>query len=194
MDGGTVWNTNLVSAIDQCKSLGYSHEEIILDVIECDSYEMAPWDKRNDAISNHLRYQDIKTYNDNTNDIYEFLQAFPDVNFRYYIGPSEPLPSGLNLLNFDNETNTWPMQMLGRLDGENAMKDGEGMMFSKFKEWGSNTTLQHQYPKIGSYLQKNILLRAEVHKQERRHQTWCESPTDPLCAGQATEEPEGFFQ
>jgi hypothetical protein len=33
------------------------------------------------------------------------------------------------------------MQMVGRLDGENALKDGEGFMFNKFNEWKENNDL-----------------------------------------------------
>ena len=33
MDGGTVWNTNLVSAVDKCKELGFTDKDIIIDVL-----------------------------------------------------------------------------------------------------------------------------------------------------------------
>lgn len=57
------------------------------------------------------------------------MTMFPDVNYRYYVQPSQTLGSSLQMLNFANVTNTWPYQMVGRLDGENALKDGEGFMF-----------------------------------------------------------------
>jgi len=31
--------------------------------------------------------------------------------------------------------------MTGRLDGENALKDGDGFMFKKFDEWKQNISL-----------------------------------------------------
>jgi hypothetical protein len=43
------------------------------------------------------------------------------------------------MLNFDNKTSTFPMQMLGRKDGANALKSGEGFYFGKLKEWGENS-------------------------------------------------------
>lgn len=55
-----------------------------------------------------MRYKAINDHNTATNDVLEFLQAFPAINFRYYIEPSDPLPGGLSLLNFDNTTVTWP--------------------------------------------------------------------------------------
>ena len=33
MDGGTVWNTNLVSAVDKCKELVDDDSKIILDIV-----------------------------------------------------------------------------------------------------------------------------------------------------------------
>ena len=33
MDGGTVWNINIDSAVNQCFEMGYAEEDIIMDVI-----------------------------------------------------------------------------------------------------------------------------------------------------------------
>lgn len=35
MDGGTVWNVNVSSAINQCKDRGASNDEIVIDVVVC---------------------------------------------------------------------------------------------------------------------------------------------------------------
>ena len=42
MDGGTVWNTNVDSAINQCRDMGASNEEITLDIVVCGGYGMTP--------------------------------------------------------------------------------------------------------------------------------------------------------
>ena len=57
------------------------------------------------------------------------MQAYPKINFRHYITSSEPLAGARGILDFNNATMSWPMQMIGRLDGENAVKDGDGFMF-----------------------------------------------------------------
>ena len=36
MDGGTTWNSNMMSAILKCHSLGYKESDIVLDVILLD--------------------------------------------------------------------------------------------------------------------------------------------------------------
>ena len=81
-----------------------------------------------------MRYKDIKDYYNGMDDILGFIQAFPDINFRYYVQPSSPLPLK-DILNAGNATSTYPMQMQGRLDGENAVKSGEGFIFDQLKEF-----------------------------------------------------------
>ena len=89
------------------------------------------------------------------------MQEFPKVNYRYYIEPSQELPL-LAVLDFRNKT-TWPMQMQGRVDGENALKDGEGWMFSKFKEWHNSLDLQSKFVRISDYIRSVVKERASVH-------------------------------
>lgn len=35
MDGGTVWDVNISSAIDQCQAMGSTNEEITVDILVC---------------------------------------------------------------------------------------------------------------------------------------------------------------
>ena len=35
MDGGTVWDVNIDSAVNQCLNMGYPEDKIILDVLVC---------------------------------------------------------------------------------------------------------------------------------------------------------------
>jgi len=128
--------------------------KITLDILVCDDNELDDWTSENNAMSNYLRFNGLKSYHTSIADIEEFSQAFPDVNFRYYITPTEPLPTGLGILNFDNTTATFPMQMVGRLDGENAVKSGEGFVMKKIKEWRSSAALKLEFPKLGAWIKK----------------------------------------
>jgi len=65
------------------------------------------------------------------------------------------------------------MQMVGRLDGENAVKSGEGFVMEKIKEWRSSAAIKLEFPRLGAWVKKVLLDEREKHKQERRHQ-----PTD----------------
>lgn len=55
--------------------------------------------------------------------------------------PSKPLPGGLALLNFDPSA-TGPMMDLGKQDGLNVIKLGEGAMFDMLHSWGSDEGLR----------------------------------------------------
>jgi hypothetical protein len=80
------------------------------------------WKHQKDAFSNFLRFKDIKDYYDGASNVYNFIKAFPNINYRHYIQPSQPVAGSIGILDFNNATNTWGMQMTGRMDGKNAIK------------------------------------------------------------------------
>lgn len=59
--------------------------------------------------------------------------------------------------------------MQGRLDGENAIKSGEGYMFKKINEWNDCKKLQAEYPQVGTYIHAQVKDVAEYWKQKRMH-------------------------
>ena len=60
MDGGTVWNTNLVSAVERCKEIVKNESEITLDIIVCDTNKLDKWNDVKNGLNNYLRFQDVK--------------------------------------------------------------------------------------------------------------------------------------
>jgi hypothetical protein len=61
MDGGTVWNTNLFSAIQRCREQVDNDSQITVDILTCEKGEtMEEWDDRGKTESNYLRNQEIK--------------------------------------------------------------------------------------------------------------------------------------
>lgn len=152
MDGGTVWNTNLASAVNRCKEIVDDDSEITIDIILCSSHELPSWNENtSSALNNWLRYDGIKKYHNGVADVVEFREAFPKVNYRYYIEPTGPVAGGLDILKVDNSTVTWPMQMLGRKDGKAIVDLGEGFMFEKMEEWSKNKEIKKEYPTVGQY-------------------------------------------
>jgi len=110
MDGGTVWNTNLASAIQRCEELVDDHSQITIDVIICQDYEIATWTDQGNAMNGFQRFTNIQGHYRDISDVYDLMTIFPDVNYRYYVQPSQTLQgSSLDMLNFDNTTSTWPM-------------------------------------------------------------------------------------
>lgn len=104
-DGGVAYGTNLVSAVTRCQEQVDDDSQIILDIVVCGGNQLESWDNPNNAVNNHQRFSDIQSYYNAVADIYEFMQAFPNVTYRYYVEPSASLG---NALDFDNST-TWPM-------------------------------------------------------------------------------------
>lgn len=43
MDGGTIYNTNIVSAIERCRETVDSDKDITIDIIICDSPNLGAW-------------------------------------------------------------------------------------------------------------------------------------------------------
>ena len=133
MDGGTVFNLNMVSAVHRCREIVDDDSMINIDILMCSAGKEAQegWEYKNKAVSNFLRYQDIKSAYESNDDVREFMKAFPKVNFRYYVEPTEPIPGGLDIINVDNTTITWPLQELGRKDGGASVLMGPGESFKK---------------------------------------------------------------
>ena len=72
MDGGTVWNTNLVSAVDRCLELVDSKSQIIVDIAICGHADIEPVTSLNNTVSNLGRYWDIRKYHSTMDDILEY--------------------------------------------------------------------------------------------------------------------------
>lgn len=55
MDGGTVWNTNLIGAINRCREIVTDDSQIEIDVLECSTLKsISLWDDKL-TIGNYLR-------------------------------------------------------------------------------------------------------------------------------------------
>jgi len=101
-------------------------------------------------MDNYMRYQDIKNYYGEMNDVLEFKQTRPNVNYRYLFIPSEPLTSGFDELVFDNST-IFPMTQIGIHDALKALNLEEGIGFEMLEEWSTNPELKKQHPRFENY-------------------------------------------
>ena len=69
MDGGTVWNVNVPSAVEQCLAAGYAESDIIMDVIIVGYSQIEGHGMSNNAITNFMSGWDEKSFYRNTNSI-----------------------------------------------------------------------------------------------------------------------------
>ena len=82
IDGGSVWNLNPISAIQQCLEIVDSEEDIIMDVaIYSDDYVQAET-KVGSTLPNMLRAHNIRKSRNGIDMIDNALRAYPDVNYR----------------------------------------------------------------------------------------------------------------
>lgn len=128
--------------------------KITVDVIDALTYKSPDYtdDARKSAIENFQRYKELKKYNEGgAADVGEIMAGFPKVNFRHYVAPSQGL-SIASALDGTNSTCTFPMQLLGRQDGANSIKLGEGYMNKKMMEWMDSPELQRQNPNMNDYV------------------------------------------
>jgi hypothetical protein len=72
MDGGTVWNTNLISAVEKCMDLVDDKSKIIVDIAICGHSELNSINETSNTISNLMRYWDIRKYYNSMDDVLEY--------------------------------------------------------------------------------------------------------------------------
>lgn len=86
MDGGTVWNVNIDSAVNYCLDKGYPEDKIILDVLICDGYRSSTRTQTvGKTIHNYMDSHHIRQLYNNLNAVQGELDTYPDINIRYFI-------------------------------------------------------------------------------------------------------------
>lgn len=98
VDGGTFTDLNLQDAIDRCREDVGKDEDIIVDIVMCnsdpvtiDDYQTAPFFR---PYHIYQRQKDFQEYYTTMNDIMQVTKANPNVSYRYVVTASEHLPSG----------------------------------------------------------------------------------------------------
>lgn len=73
MDGGTVWNVNIDSAVKQCLTIVDDESKITVDVVVCGSppTPTSKWSPGNDALSDYMYARDIHSFYSNADNLNE---------------------------------------------------------------------------------------------------------------------------
>jgi hypothetical protein len=129
VDGGTAYMFDIAGAVNRCQELVDDDSKITVDVIGCYAAEQPPYSgyEKSQTMDNWNRFQAIKSYYDGSSDLVEVMAAFPKVNYRHYIWPTQAMPDASSM-DGTNSTCTWPQKEIGRLDGAAAV-DKEGVIF-----------------------------------------------------------------
>ena len=109
IDGGTVWNLDVASAIRRCKEVVEDDSDIIVDMILAGSNgSVLDKDTKKElaemtALEHYMRGQEIKDFYNIMSDYKSTVKLFPKVDFRYLAFPSKKLSTGVIPLNFNRE-------------------------------------------------------------------------------------------
>lgn len=111
MDGGTVNNVNIQSAIDQCKEIVDDESKITVDVLICADVAGEVVDEKHvgKTIANVLRDRKIHKAFNGAKTIKRQKKSHPSVNFRYLVNEIVGHAGGLSELSFDGD-DTWVLQ------------------------------------------------------------------------------------
>ena len=137
MDGGTVWDVNIDSAINQCLEIVDSEEDIIVDVAICGYSQRTGDPVSKNAMENFMSGRDERDFYENTNSIQASLDAYPGVQKRYYFQGAEFGYHGCvvpNDLDFNNST-TWCLQEAGRQDAKDMLEIGQDNINKSLEDW-----------------------------------------------------------
>ena len=124
IDGGMIWSWDIPSAVDNCREMGYADADIIIDTVVLSViHELTEKDMEGKkSLGYYQRAHDTHSFYNTMSGLELNLAFFPDVNFRYFIGPSEnlsPIPMNFKRDHLDR------IIALGREDAKKALELGE---------------------------------------------------------------------
>lgn len=132
-DGGAIMNLDPFTAVTRCiEELGASQDDIIVDMVFCSSSSLAASKdmlKTPDVLSRAIEIHD---YDSGLWYLFQAKRAYPRVNFRYVLMPSEPLAG--SVLEFTQDPITTNMA-IGRKDAETALKGNGGTSSDAMIRW-----------------------------------------------------------
>lgn len=144
IDGGSSWNNNMISGIEECFKLPgiNSYDQIVVDVMSLDSANLDTYDPEADELlqdlgdptfetqtmRNYFRKNAVVSYYKSMDDIIEFMNIFPTVSYRYFVMADNPLMHEYKILDF---VPTVAAELIerGKQDAIKVINMGEGKSF-----------------------------------------------------------------
>lgn len=131
-DGGCYNMMDPQTAVERCFEVTSNQNEIFVDMLSCFRHILVPEGSKMKTPDVLLRAFEISGYSKTQKSISDAMNAFPDVNFRYYVQPSEATPF-YDALDF-NKTFLQGLINTGISDAKNAISNGTNMR-DMFKGW-----------------------------------------------------------
>lgn len=86
------------------------------------------------ALDNLQTWKNIRGWHISHGKLFTVLEAFPHIELRHLICPSQGLHGDYHAIYFNNETVTFPNQLVGRKDGAAAVEEGPGAWTEQFRK------------------------------------------------------------
>lgn len=138
-DGGCITNLDVFKAVERCLDVVSEESQVVVDMIFCEGKEMAPLQNGVNFTTNDVftRSKDIRSYDKSMWYLYNAIQAYPDVNFRYIIIPSKPLAGGVVPFDF-TASNLEAELAQGQADAQTVISNGNSAEMIT-QEWYQRT-------------------------------------------------------
>lgn len=95
-DGSAVWDIDIFSAINACKAKGFQNNQITVDVVMTSSANLKNVSAADyKSIQMLFRYLEISSYYNSMDGYLRAKFAYPGVDWRYVISPTESIPSSI---------------------------------------------------------------------------------------------------
>lgn len=103
-DGTLPMGVDIFTGINRCKAAGYAERNIVVDTVTTDKSRLSSWDPTTQDVAAQVksRAAAISSFTSTMADILDACQAFPEVDWRYFVQAPEDLPG--NQASFDEPT------------------------------------------------------------------------------------------
>ena len=131
MDGGTIWDINIDSAIQQCLEVVKDPSQIVVDVAICGEDVLESEESTGHSVNNYMRKRSWKSFYHGMNSIQAEMRAYPTVNYRYLFQQKR---GAANPIDFTNST-TFPLWEDGVADAIAALHNSTSASFQDLDKW-----------------------------------------------------------
>jgi len=103
-DGTLPMGVDIFSGINRCKAAGYAERNIVVDTITTAKSRLSPWDPATQDVAAEVKARAgaISSFTSTMADILDACQAFPEVDWRYFVQAPDDLPG--SQASFDEPT------------------------------------------------------------------------------------------
>ncbi len=143
IDGMAARNIDLSAILERCKEIVSDEADIIVDLIDCDTNIIKPFEEDGGAHNNLMRGMDVRAKNHNRELILQFHLAHPSVQMRYMVMAPFDISDKHFQLDFDKATVADIIE-IGKSAAGDTLNKGPGFGIKWLQEWGVKRDVKEQ--------------------------------------------------